>query len=81
MKNVFQIFLLIVVAALGVSVWDGFFILEEGQQAVITQFGKPVGQPLTEAGLKFKLHSEVKRANPFATALLWRPICSMSPSP
>lgn len=34
--------------------WDGFFILPEGQQAVITQFGAPVGEPLTEAGLKFK---------------------------
>jgi len=54
MKNIFQVFLLIIVAALGISVWDGFFILEEGQQAVITQFGKPVGEPLTEAGLKFK---------------------------
>jgi membrane protease subunit HflC len=54
MKKALQIVLLLIVVALGISVWDGFFILEEGQQAVITQFGRPVGQPLTEAGLKFK---------------------------
>ena len=54
MNKVIQIFLLVIVAALGVSVWDGFYILEEGQQAVITQFGAPVGEPKTEAGLKFK---------------------------
>jgi membrane protease subunit HflC len=29
--------------------------LEEGYQVVITQFGRPVGDPITEAGLKFKL--------------------------
>jgi membrane protease subunit HflC len=54
MKQAIQIFLLIVVAAIGVSVWDGFYIIEEGQQAVVTQFGKPVGTPKTEAGLQYK---------------------------
>lgn len=54
MKKFIQVILLIIIAALAVSVWDGFFILEEGQQAVITQFGRPVGDSLTEAGLKFK---------------------------
>ena len=32
-----------------------FYSLEEGQQAVIVQFGRPVGQPVTEAGLHVKL--------------------------
>ncbi len=31
-----------------------FFILTEGQQAIVTQFGKPVGQPITEAGIHLK---------------------------
>ncbi|MCK9174661.1 MAG: protease modulator HflC [Desulforhopalus sp.] len=35
--------------------YDGFFILEEGRQAVITQFGAPVGDPVTEAGLHLKI--------------------------
>jgi len=55
MKKAIQFFLLLIVAILGVCVWDGFFILNEGKQAVITQFGAPVGQPITEAGLKFKI--------------------------
>jgi membrane protease subunit HflC len=32
-----------------------FFELNEGRQAIITQFGKPVGAPITEAGLHTKL--------------------------
>lgn len=31
------------------------FIINEGQQVVITQFGRPVGRPITDAGLHFKL--------------------------
>ncbi|MFA5157161.1 MAG: protease modulator HflC [Candidatus Omnitrophota bacterium] len=30
------------------------YIINEGQQVVITQFGKPVGDPITSAGLHFK---------------------------
>jgi membrane protease subunit HflC len=44
----------VILVAVGVTVWDGFFILPEGRQAVITQFGAPVGEPVREAGLKFK---------------------------
>lgn len=53
--NIFVRYILIaVVVACGITVWDGFFILPEGQQAVVTQFGAPVGEPATEAGLHFK---------------------------
>lgn len=31
-----------------------FYTLPETQQAIITEFGKPVGQPVTNAGLHFK---------------------------
>jgi membrane protease subunit HflC len=54
MKQVIQIFSLIVVAGIFASVWDGFYILPEGKQAVITQFGAPVGTPVIKAGLRFK---------------------------
>ncbi len=37
-----------------VTVWDGFFVVPEGKQAVVTQFGAPVGQPVTEAGPHLK---------------------------
>jgi membrane protease subunit HflC len=54
MKKFIQAISVLIIAAIAFVVWDGFYILEEGQQAVITQFGRPVGQPATEAGLKFK---------------------------
>ena len=55
MKHILRFFLLGLIVIGAAAVWDGFFILREGQQAVITQFGKPVGEPLQTAGLKFKL--------------------------
>ena len=55
MKQIVQ-FLLIGLVLLSITViYDGFFILKEGQQAMITQFGAPVGEPKTEAGFKLKL--------------------------
>ena len=54
MNKILRIIGIIVVIALIVTVANGFYILEEGKQAVITQFGRPVGQPVTEAGLHFK---------------------------
>jgi len=49
-KNILIVLLLGVIA----TVWDGFYVLPEGQQAVVTQFGAPVGDPATEAGLHLK---------------------------
>lgn len=34
---------------------QGLFIVKETEQVVITQFGKPVGEPIMEPGLKFKV--------------------------
>lgn len=49
-------FLLIGLVLLGiVVVYDGFFIVEEGKQVMITQFGRPIGVPKTAAGLYFKV--------------------------
>ena len=31
------------------------YVVEETDQVIITQFGKPVGEPVTEAGLHFKI--------------------------
>ncbi len=55
MKQIAQFFLAGLVLLAIVIVYDGFFILEEGQQVVVTQFGAPVGDPVTEAGLHFKM--------------------------
>lgn len=34
---------------------NSIYILDETQQAIVTQFGRPVGEPRTEPGLNFKI--------------------------
>jgi membrane protease subunit HflC len=55
MKQIVQFFLIGLVLLSITVAYDGFFILKEGQQAVITQFGAPVGQSKTTAGFHLKL--------------------------
>lgn len=45
----------IIGATLFLSAQSSVYIVGEWQQAIITQFGKIVGKPVTEAGLHFKL--------------------------
>lgn len=46
--------IVIFVIALGVTLKKSIYIVTEGEQAIITQFGRPIGEPITEAGLYFK---------------------------
>ncbi len=46
-----------------------FYTVSETEQVVITQFGRPVGSAIKEAGLKFKLPF-VQKANYFSKQLL-----------
>jgi membrane protease subunit HflC len=48
---------LIILAILIIIILIGnpFYVLREGRQAVITQFGDPVGDPITKAGLHLKV--------------------------
>jgi len=55
MKQIAQFFLTGLVLLSVAVIYDGFFVLEEGAQAVITQFGAPVGTPKTTAGLHLKV--------------------------
>lgn len=55
MKQIVQFFLIGLVLLSITVVYDGFFILKEGKQAMITQFGAPVGTPKTQAGFHLKL--------------------------
>lgn len=55
MKNITQAVLLFLILLAMAVVYDGFFIVEEGRQVVVTQFGAPVGTPITTAGLHFKI--------------------------
>jgi len=44
--------LIAVIALLGIFLFGGvFYTVNETEQVVITQFGKPVGAPITEPGL------------------------------
>ena len=55
MNKIVRTALILIVIGLIFTAVNGFYILQEGRQAIITQFGRPVGQPVTEAGLHFKL--------------------------
>jgi membrane protease subunit HflC len=46
------IIVLVVAAVLGLN---SLFTVDETEQAVVTQFGRPIGEPVTEPGLRFKL--------------------------
>ncbi len=54
MNKLIRGFIVVVLLGLVVTAWDGFFILPEGEQAVVTQFGAPVGEPVVDAGLHLK---------------------------
>ena len=43
-----------VVVLLLLTGFGGFYTVEQAEQVIITQFGQPVGQPITEPGLHFK---------------------------
>ena len=49
----------IILAVVGLAIFltalDGFYIVHETEQVIITQFGDPVGEAVTEPGLKFKI--------------------------
>lgn len=45
------------------------YVVDETQQVVITQFGEPIGEPIRDAGLHFKLPF-VQRANYFEKRML-----------
>ncbi len=52
-RGIHILLVLIVVAAI-VSV-GAFYVVGEHEQVVITQFGRPVGEPVKDAGLNFKI--------------------------
>ncbi len=54
MNKIVRGFLLVAAVVAVIVLMNAFYVLPEGKQAVITQFGRPVGRPITEAGLKLK---------------------------
>lgn len=42
-------------ALLAIVLYNSVYILDETKQAIVTQFGRPVGEPRTDPGLNFKV--------------------------
>jgi len=59
------VFVLLAIATIG----GAFFVVNEAQQVIITQFGKPVGEPIMTPGLKVKTPF-VQKANFFEKRFL-----------
>lgn len=54
MSNIKHTVLGIVLALSVFIAWNSFYTVSEVEQVIITQFGKPVGEPILSAGLKLK---------------------------
>ncbi len=55
-KTIKFLFLAVVLGLFGIVVlFSTLFVVDEREQVIITQFGEPVGEPIKEPGLKWKL--------------------------
>ena len=64
------LYALVSIAVLGVFLLaSSVYTVDEVEQVIITQFGKPVGEPVTTAGLKFKIPF-VQEVNPIDKRVL-----------
>lgn len=54
MKKILSSGLVVLALGLAVLISSSTYILDETEQAIVIQFGAPVGDPITEAGLHFK---------------------------
>jgi membrane protease subunit HflC len=61
--------LIIALVIIGIALFSAAYVVDETQQVVITQFGKPVGEPKRSPGLYFKLPI-IQQANYFPKNLL-----------
>jgi membrane protease subunit HflC len=63
MKFTIKTVIIILAVVIVILLNSAFYSVEEGQQAIVVQFGRPVGETITEAGLYIKLPfiQEVRR--------------------
>jgi len=63
MKFTLKAVIITIATAIFIALYSGLYTLEEGLQAIVVQFGRPVGEPVTQAGLHMKLPfvQEVRR--------------------
>lgn len=55
MKEIKGLGLMVLIAVIGLVLFNSAFIVNEKEQVIITQFGEPKGEAITEPGLKFKI--------------------------
>ena len=61
--------LIIALVIIGIAAFSAAYVVDETEQVVITQFGKPIGEPKRSPGLYFKLPM-IQQANYFPKNLL-----------
>lgn len=69
MKSTKQFALLLLLIAGGFIFLSSIYTVDEVEQVIITQFGKPVGEPVVDAGLKFKVPF-IQEVNPIDKRVL-----------
>lgn len=69
MKNSRFITVFVIVIVSVFVLGSSLYTVDEAEQVIITQFGKPVGEPVTTAGLKFKIPF-VQEVNPIDKRVL-----------
>lgn len=67
--KIMQMLVFAVLALVLYTVGSSIYTVSEVEQMIITQFGKPVGEPVTEAGLKFKVPF-IQEVNPIDKRVL-----------
>ncbi len=61
--------LIIIILAAAVFIYNGAYSIDETEQVIVTQFGRIIGEPKVDPGLKFKIPF-IQQANYFAKNLL-----------
>lgn len=64
MQNKTNIIVIALIALLFIVLFSSAFVVSETDQVIITQFGRPIGDPITTPGIKFKLPL-IQKANFF----------------
>ena len=64
MKKTFYIIIGLLILILFIVLFQSFYVVNEKEQVVVTQFGKPVGKAITRPGLKIKVPF-IQKANFF----------------
>lgn len=69
MNNRLLPFFAFLLMSMGLFAYSAAFVVGETQQVVITRFGKPIGEPIRDAGLHFKMPM-IDKANFFEKRIL-----------